>query len=72
MDQPRTDREGGEAFQPSLGLYVHVPFCSSTCDFCAFYQTVPTAGDLDRFVTGIGIEAGLGAWDAPVATVFRG
>jgi oxygen-independent coproporphyrinogen-3 oxidase len=72
MDQPRTDREGGEAFQPSLGLYVHVPFCSSTCDFCAFYQTVPTAGDLDRFVTGIGIEAGLVAWDAPVATVFWG
>ena len=26
-----------------LGLYVHVPFCASTCDFCAFYQTEPTA-----------------------------
>ncbi len=23
---------------PPLGLYVHVPFCASTCDFCAFYQ----------------------------------
>ena len=26
-----------------LGLYVHVPFCASTCDFCAFYQVRPTA-----------------------------
>ena len=23
----------------SLSLYIHVPFCASTCDFCAFYQT---------------------------------
>jgi oxygen-independent coproporphyrinogen III oxidase len=21
---------------PPLGVYVHVPFCATTCDFCAF------------------------------------
>ena len=26
----------------ALGLYVHVPFCSTTCDFCAFYQERPS------------------------------
>jgi oxygen-independent coproporphyrinogen-3 oxidase len=55
-----------------LGLYVHVPFCASTCDFCAFYQTVPTAGAVESFLDGIGREAGLVGWPRPVTTVFWG
>jgi oxygen-independent coproporphyrinogen III oxidase len=35
-----------------LGVYVHVPFCASTCDFCAFYQKQPTADDVSRFLFG--------------------
>ncbi|MBL9202990.1 MAG: radical SAM family heme chaperone HemW [Opitutaceae bacterium] len=55
-----------------LGLYVHVPFCASTCDFCAFYQTQPTAGDVERFLRGVADEAALAAWPRPVTTVFWG
>jgi oxygen-independent coproporphyrinogen-3 oxidase len=55
-----------------LGLYVHVPFCASTCDFCAFYQTQPTAGDVQRFLGGIAREAELVDWARPVTTVFWG
>lgn len=55
-----------------LGLYVHVPFCASTCDFCAFYQTTPTANRVERFLAGIEREAGLIAWPRPVTTVFWG
>jgi oxygen-independent coproporphyrinogen III oxidase len=55
-----------------LGVYVHVPFCASTCDFCAFYQTKPTAGDVDKFLAGIAREAGLVTWPRPVTTVFWG
>ena len=55
-----------------LGLYVHVPFCASTCDFCAFYQTQPTAGAVERFLAGIASEAALVAWMRPVTTVFWG
>jgi oxygen-independent coproporphyrinogen-3 oxidase len=55
-----------------LGLYVHVPFCASTCDFCAFYQTQPTADGVHRFLTGITDEAALVAWTRPVTTVFWG
>src|SRR4051812_32821993 len=56
----------------ALGIYVHVPFCASTCDFCAFYQTQPTADGVERFLEGIAREAALVAWPRPVTTVFWG
>ena len=55
-----------------MGLYVHVPFCASTCDFCAFYQTKPTAQGVKSFLHGIASEANLVAWTRPVTTVFWG
>jgi len=55
-----------------LGIYVHVPFCASTCDFCAFYQKQPTATEVDEFLAGIEREADLVSWDRPVSTVFWG
>lgn len=51
---------------------MHVPFCASTCDFCAFYQTVPTADGVGRFLDGIAREAALVEWTRPVTTVFWG
>ncbi len=56
-----------------LGIYVHVPFCASTCDFCAFYQTTPTADGIARYMQGIADEAALIAWDGRrIETVFWG
>jgi oxygen-independent coproporphyrinogen-3 oxidase len=55
-----------------LGVYVHVPFCASTCDFCAFYQKQPTADDVSRFLAGIAREASFVNWSRPVTTVFWG
>jgi oxygen-independent coproporphyrinogen-3 oxidase len=55
-----------------LGLYVHVPFCASTCDFCAFYQVRPTRESVAGFMKTLAAEAALVAWDAPLATVFWG
>jgi len=60
------------AGRPPLGLYVHVPFCASTCDFCAFYQVSPTAKAVAGFLDGVAAEAGLPAWTRPVTTVFWG
>src|SRR5689334_3512550 len=57
---------------PPLGIYVHVPFCASTCDFCAFYQTTPTAAGVKQFLEFIAREAELVAWTRPVTTVFWG
>jgi putative oxygen-independent coproporphyrinogen III oxidase len=56
----------------ALGLYVHVPFCATTCDFCAFYQTTPTAEGVRRFLSGVVREAELVPWPRPVDTVFWG
>ncbi len=55
-----------------LGIYVHVPFCASTCDFCAFYQTKPTAEGVKRFLHGIATEAELVSCAQPADTVFWG
>ncbi|KXU34046.1 coproporphyrinogen III oxidase [Cephaloticoccus capnophilus] len=55
-----------------LGLYVHVPFCASTCDFCAFYQVRPTASDIADYFAACEAEAALVKWSRPVTTVFWG
>jgi len=71
MSGPSTEQAKGEPAQP-LGLYLHVPFCASTCDFCAFYQTQPTAELVRRFLAGMEQEAGLVQWTRPIGTVFWG
>ncbi|WP_221031799.1 radical SAM family heme chaperone HemW [Actomonas aquatica] len=55
-----------------LGLYVHVPFCASTCDFCAFYQTSPTADGVRGFLQSIEKEMTLVPRARRVDTVFWG
>lgn len=55
-----------------LGLYVHVPFCATTCDFCAFYQTAPTATGIQGYLAGIEQEMKLVSPSRPVSTVFWG
>jgi oxygen-independent coproporphyrinogen-3 oxidase len=55
-----------------LGLYVHVPFCARTCDYCAFYQISPTGESIQRFLAGIAAEAAGVEWTRPVETVFWG
>lgn len=44
---------------PPLGVYVHVPFCATTCDFCAFYQTVPKADAVPRYLAAVRDEMAL-------------
>jgi len=55
-----------------LGVYVHVPFCARTCDYCAFYQVSPTAPMIHQYLDGVGREAGLIEWIRSVDTVFWG
>ncbi|MDI1248862.1 MAG: radical SAM family heme chaperone HemW [Lacunisphaera sp.] len=66
---------------PELGVYVHVPFCATTCDFCAFYQTVPKGDAVKHYLDGVESEAGLVEWThscspaegrRPVTTAFWG
>lgn len=54
------------------GLYVHVPFCASTCDFCNFYQKKPHGDDFNRFLSGIELELGYYSGLPEVKTIFWG
>ena len=45
--------------QSGTALYLHVPFCASSCDFCSFYQEQPKRGDLDRYLAAIERELAL-------------
>ena len=71
MSHLATEQDKAATAAP-LGLYVHVPFCASTCDFCAFYQTKPTAAGVKGFLDGVAREAELVGWMRPVTTVFWG
>jgi oxygen-independent coproporphyrinogen III oxidase len=71
-EMPPVTFEADPATAGPLGIYVHVPFCASTCDFCAFYQTSPTADGVRMFLSGIEQELALVPWPRPVATVFWG
>ena len=42
-----------------LSLYVHIPFCSAKCPYCAFYSRRPEAGDLSRFMGSLAREISL-------------
>ena len=55
-----------------LGLYGHVPFCSSTCDFCAFYQVAPKADDIKNYLAGIRRERALTPPGRRAETIFWG
>ena len=57
---------------PSLGMYVHVPFCSSTCDFCAFYQERPSKKGFDSYFNGLKREFQLDGSDRFFSTIFIG
>lgn len=54
------------------GVYVHVPFCASTCDFCAFYQQKPRREDLESYLKGLKRDFELRLPEGPVETVFMG
>lgn len=41
----------------ALGLYVHVPFCPTACDFCAFYQEQTDRRGIEAYLNGIERES---------------
>ncbi|MGF1449063.1 MAG: radical SAM family heme chaperone HemW [Opitutales bacterium] len=54
------------------GVYVHVPFCASTCDFCAFYQQAPNREELLGYLEGIETEIAGMTLPPTAATAFLG
>ena len=59
QEKSRTPSSDAPLDAAPLGVYVHVPFCATTCDFCAFYQTVPKADAVPRYLATIADETRL-------------
>lgn len=56
----------------ALGIYVHVPFCATTCDFCAFYQEAPDRAGIQLYLKTVGEEFQARRPLRSVETVFWG
>ena len=56
----------------ALGMYVHAPFCSSTCDFCAFYQEKPRKNSVKKFLSSLNAEWKLVSPGRRIDTVYLG
>ncbi len=59
-----------------IHLYVHVPFCTYRCPYCAFYNVRPDDQRERAFLDGIAREVevwrGRGAFDRPIVTLYWG
>lgn len=55
-----------------LGLYVHVPFCSTTCDFCAFYQERPSKKGFEQYFFALEKDFQAHPSNQEFSTVFIG
>ncbi|MDF9831800.1 oxygen-independent coproporphyrinogen-3 oxidase [Ereboglobus sp. PH5-5] len=83
IDSLKNTDEPARPENRALGLYVHVPFCATRCDFCAFYEEAPSAEKVRRYLDGVarevdiltengGVETGAGKKTRAVDTVFWG
>ena len=62
--------QGGDA--NPLGIYVHVPFCGSACDYCAFYREEPHRASVEAWLAGIEKELSLVPFPRIADTFFVG
>src|SRR4051812_18903565 len=61
--------------RPTLGLYIHVPFCSAICNYCNFNRGLFDADQKARYVDALLREidrTGLNACATPADTIYFG
>jgi putative oxygen-independent coproporphyrinogen III oxidase len=64
-----------ESTKPNLGVYVHVPFCSVRCDYCAFATWTDKASLMGEYVDAVILEIERATEDGtliPASTLFLG
>jgi len=57
---------------PVQSLYVHVPFCATKCEYCAFYSEASGGEQMNRYVDALIREMELVASSVKPRTVFFG
>ena len=66
------NKEWGGRKKLALGIYIHVPFCSTTCDFCIFYQEKPSKIGIESYFRGLRDEFDRFSPNRDVSTIFIG
>ena len=56
----------------SLGLYVHIPFCSAICNYCNFNRGLFDAALKDRYVAALLTEIERSGDGSDADTVYFG
>ena len=57
---------------PVQSLYVHVPFCATKCEYCAFYSEASSGEQMNRYVDALIREMQLVARSVKPRTIFFG
>ena len=57
---------------PALGLYVHIPFCSSICNYCNFNRGLYDEALKTRYVAALGAEIAQAPAGLQADTIFFG
>ncbi len=75
MFSHKKDNQPQMPFQDKLGIYIHIPFCRSKCDYCDFYSLAGREERMDAYqkalLAHLGETAPL-AKGIPVDTVYFG
>jgi len=61
-----------KAWESALGVYLHVPFCATQCDFCAFYQVQGDRNAISGYLDCVDEELSLVDTSLPAETFFWG
>lgn len=69
---PDRARAGRSVSGGRLGLYLHIPFCSSICHYCNFNRGLFDYGLQRRYVEALRAEIALAGDGSPVDTIFFG
>ena len=46
-------RKSNRQETPSLGLYLHIPFCVHKCDYCDFYSVPGRGKRMDEYLKAL-------------------
>jgi oxygen-independent coproporphyrinogen-3 oxidase len=66
------DRPSSFVPRPSLGLYLHIPFCGHICNYCNFNRGLFDASVKAAYVDALATEIGRAADGSPADTIFFG